>query len=77
MNNNLTFDLYFFQLKADIEAKVVKQLSELTAHSYKTQVVAGINYFIKVIIIYNIILCIYIVNGLFVIKPKVRFAKAP
>ena len=34
-------------LKSDIELKIGKELINLQADSYKTQVVAGINYFIK------------------------------
>merc|ERR1711991_164565 len=35
-------------LKKDIETKLEKQVSLLEVHSYKTQVVAGVNYFVKV-----------------------------
>ena len=35
-------------LKKDIEDKLEKKISLLEVHSYKTQVVAGTNYFIKV-----------------------------
>eukprot|EP00296_Roombia_truncata_P010066 JP448762.1.p2 GENE.JP448762.1~~JP448762.1.p2 ORF type:complete len:99 (+),score=35.24 JP448762.1:35-331(+) len=36
------------QLKAEINAKCNKTFSTLTAISYKTQVVAGTNYFVKI-----------------------------
>ena len=34
-------------LKSDIEEKLLKELIELKCDSYKTQVVAGVNYYIK------------------------------
>jgi hypothetical protein len=41
-------------LKKEIEKKLDKQINKLNVHSYKTQIVAGINYFVKVEIEDNI-----------------------
>ena len=35
-------------LKKNIEKKLDQQINKLNVHSYKTQIVAGINYFVKV-----------------------------
>ena len=42
-----TVDNILSFLKSDIELKISKELAVLEADSYKTQVVAGINFFIK------------------------------
>ena len=44
----LNLNKYFFQLKDTIHSKSGKQFSYLKAVSYKTQIVNGTNYFIKV-----------------------------
>jgi Cystatin domain len=42
--------LYFFQVRADLEGRAGRQFDEFKAVEYSTQVVAGINYFIRVCI---------------------------
>ena len=48
INDMVTFLL--FKVKAAVEKKVGKKLETYLAVSYKTQVVAGTNYFVKVLV---------------------------
>ena len=50
INAMVTFLL--FKVKAAVEKKVGKKLETYLAVSYKTQVVAGTNYFVKVLVYY-------------------------
>lgn len=40
--------LFLLQVRSDFESKAGKQFDEFTATQYKSQVVAGTNYFVKV-----------------------------
>ena len=50
INNMVTFLL--LKVKAAVEEKVGKKLETYSPVSYKTQVVAGTNYFVKVLVYY-------------------------
>ena len=50
VNDMVTFLL--FKVKAAVEKKVGKKLETYSPVSYKTQVVAGTNYFVKVLVYY-------------------------
>lgn len=47
----ILFLLYIYQLRAQVSQKCGKNFQKLTAINYKSQIVAGTNYFIKVYIV--------------------------
>ena len=46
--HNLCPDAFAEQIRAELEEKLGKKFSSFKAKSYKTQVVAGTNFFVKV-----------------------------